>query len=86
MDNEWKKTSSMNYYFRKSDGRILGSAWHLVMNSTLWIAKVQADVFPVTNESEKILGHFIDEYSAMRAVERYWQIEENTLELGYPPG
>jgi hypothetical protein len=81
MDNAWKNTSSMNYYYRKNDGRIIGSAWHLVMNSTLWIAKVYADAVPFTNESEKVLGHFIDEKSAMHAVERYWQIEENTLEL-----
>ena len=79
--NKWKETAQMNYYYRESDGRVLGGAWHFVMNAAVWQAKIYADEFPFTNASEKFLGNFIDEISAKIAVENYWFKQNNTLEF-----
>jgi len=79
--NKWKETAQMNYYYRESDGRILGGAWHYVMNSTVWMGKIYEDEFPFTNASEKFLGNFINEQSAKKAVENYWSKQYNTLEF-----
>ncbi|NDB81603.1 MAG: hypothetical protein EB127_02455 [Alphaproteobacteria bacterium] len=78
--NKWKPTAHMHYYYRESDGRVLGSAWHYASNSAIWIAKIFEDEFPFTNASEKFLGNFVDEQSAKIAVENYWFKQSNTLE------
>lgn len=78
-DNKWYDASDMDYYYR-SDGRILGATWHYVLKSAVWSAKIYTDEFPFTNSSEKYLGHFIDQSSAKKAVENYWNKMQLTLE------
>lgn len=78
--NKWKLTSQMHYFYRESDGRVLGGAWHYPMNQAVWMSKIYEDEFPFTNASEKFLGNFIDEQSAKIAVENYWFKQSNTLE------
>lgn len=80
MMNKWKDASTMHYYYRESDGRVLGSAWFYPLNTVLWSSKIFEDEFPFTNASEKFLGNFISQASAKAAVENYWLKESNTLE------
>lgn len=70
----------MSYYFRESDGRIMGSAWHAALNTALYSAKIYSETFPFTNECEKYLGHFVTEGAAKRSVEEFWLKQSNTLE------
>lgn len=79
MINDWKHTNSMDYFYRKEDGRVLGAVWHKALDSSVWTSKIYTEDFPFTNESEKFLGHFIDEYSAKKSVELFWLKEYNTL-------
>jgi len=82
--NKWKPTNVMSYYYRESDGRVLGSVWHYALSTDVYSAKIFAEDFPFTNESEKYLGHFVDKRSAELAVEKFWLQQENTLEFTKP--
>jgi len=57
----------------------IGAVWHKALDSSVWTSKIYTEDFPFTNESEKFLGHFIDEYSAKKSVELFWLKEYNTL-------
>ena len=79
--NDWKETSNVKYYYRISDGKVLGAAWHYVTEpNSIWTAKIYAETFPFTNESEKFLGHFINESTARKAVENFWHKNLLTLD------
>lgn len=80
MDFKWKETLQMNYFYRESDGRILGAVWHYVSNSAIYSSKIFTEVFPFTNECEKFLGHYITESAAKQSVETYWMKQANTIE------
>ena len=77
---KWQDTNVMSYYYRESDGRIMGAAWHAALNSHLYSSKIYTETFPFTNESEKYLGHYINEGAAKKSVEKYWLQQSNTLE------
>ena len=79
--NKWKETPNMNYYYRESDGRILGSVWHYTMNSAVYSSKIFTETFPFTNECEKFLGHYITEDAAKQSVETFWLRQEKLLEM-----
>ena len=79
--NKWKETAAMNYYYRESDGRILGSVWHFAMNSAVYSSKIFTETFPFTNECEKFLGHYITEDAAKQSVETFWLRQEKLLEM-----
>lgn len=76
----WKtESSNVIHYYRELDGKILGSVWQYVNNNTLWISKILVDEFPFTNSSEKFIGHYINQESAKKSVEKFWKIQDNTL-------
>ena len=80
MSYNWRsETSTVKHYYRESDGKILGTVWQYVNNHIVWISKILEDEFPFTNSSEKFIGHYIDQTSACRSVERFWNIQDNTL-------
>lgn len=80
MKYNWREESNqVKYYYRTTDGRVLGSVWQFVGNNTIWISKILSEEFPFTNNSEKFIGHFIDQESARTSVERFWLIQDNTL-------
>ena len=79
--NKWKETAVMNYYYRESDGRILGSVWLFAMNSAVYTSKIFTETFPFTNECEKFLGHYITEDAAKQSVETFWLRQEKLLEM-----
>ena len=76
----WRDTPTMNYYYRESDGRIMGAAWHAALNANFYSSKIYTESFPFTNDCEKYIGHFIKEGDAKRSVEKYWLQQSNTLE------
>lgn len=76
----WKDESGqVKHFYRTLDGKILGTVWQYVNNNTIWISKILEDEFPFTNSSEKFLGHYIDQDSAKKSVEKFWQRQDNTL-------
>lgn len=77
---KWKETNTMDYYFRESDGRILGAVWHYALNIAVYSSKIFTETFPFTNECEKFLGHYIDKGAAKKSVESFWLRQANTLE------
>lgn len=79
MQVNWKDNQTVKYFYREDDGRILGSVWQYVNNNIVWCSKILVDEFPFTNESEKYLGHFINEGSAKKSIEEYWKLENNTV-------
>ena len=79
--NKWKPTNTMEYYYRESDGRILGAVWHFAMNSAVYSSKIFTETFPFTNEYEKFLGHYITEDAAKQSVETFWLRQEKLLEM-----
>jgi len=80
MSYNWRsETSTVKHYYRESDGKILGTVWQYVNNHIVWISKILEDEFPFTNSSEKFIGHYIDQTSACRSVERFWNIQDKTL-------
>ena len=86
MMNDWKETMHMDYYYRTSDGRILGAVWQYSMNSAIWASKIYSEEFPFTNASEKFLGNFISKITAKSSVENYWLQQLNTLEYSNESG
>ena len=80
MKYNWRaESSTVKHYYRESDGKILGTVWQYVNNHIVWTSKILEDEFPFTNSSEKFIGHYIDQASACHSVERFWNIQENTL-------
>lgn len=80
MKYSWRKgDSSVFYYYRDHDGRILGTVWQYVNNKTVWCSKILADEFPFTNSSEKHIGHYVGQIEAQKSIETYWLKEERTL-------
>jgi hypothetical protein len=77
---KWRETSNMNYYYRESDGRIMGASWHAALSTAFYSAKIYTETFPFTNDCEKYLGHYINEGAAKIAVEKFWLQQSNTLE------
>lgn len=79
MKYNWKENTTIKYYYREDDGKILGSVWQYVNNNIVWCSKILVDEFPFTNESEKHLGQFINEEFAKKSIEDYWKLEDNTV-------
>ena len=80
---KWQDTNAMSYYYRESDGRIMGAAWHAALNSHLYSSKIYTEAFPFTNDCEKYIGHYINEACAKIAVEEYWHKQSKTVEITY---
>ena len=80
---KWRETSNMNYYFRESDGRIMGASWHAALSTAFYSAKIYTETFPFTNDSERYIGHYINEGAAKKAVEEYWYKHSKTVEISY---
>lgn len=77
---KWRDTPTMNYYYRESDGRIMGAAWHAALNANFYSSKIYTETFPFTNDCEKFIGHYINEGDAKRSVEKYWLQQSNIIE------
>ncbi|NBO30012.1 MAG: hypothetical protein EBX47_12140 [Synechococcaceae bacterium WB8_1B_057] len=73
------ESKQVQHYYRKLDGKILGTVWQYINNNIVWVSKILDDEFPFTNQSEKFLGHYVSQDSAKKSVEKFWQIQDNTL-------
>ncbi len=80
MKYDWKdEDHKVKHYYRVSDGKILGTTWQYVNNTTVWCSKILDDQFPFTNESEKFLGRYVSKESAEQSIERFWNLHDNTV-------
>jgi hypothetical protein len=72
---QWRdhEQSNCSYYYRESDGRIVGQA-NQIVHTKIWLGKV----INVDNQ-EKLLGHYISEIHSKKAIENFWVIEDRTL-------
>ena len=77
---KWRETTNMNYYYRESDGRIMGASWHAALSTAFYSAKIYTETFPFTNDCEKYIGHYINEGAAKKAVEDFWLKQSNIIE------
>lgn len=76
----WREESSqVKHFYRKLDGKILGTVWQYVNNNIVWCSKIYVDEFPFTDASDKHLGRYVDQDSARKSVENFWQTEDNTF-------
>lgn len=79
MYNWCDESAQVKHYYRILDGKILGTVWQFVNNNIIWCGKILEDEFPFTDASEKYLGRFIDQDSAKKSVEKFWQRQDNTV-------
>jgi hypothetical protein len=72
---QWRDSelSNCSYYYKESDGRIVGQA-NQIVHTKIWLGKV----INVDNQ-EKLLGHYISELYSKKAIENFWLIEDRTL-------
>jgi hypothetical protein len=76
----WRDESSqVKHFYRLLDGKILGTVWQYVNNNIVWCSKILEDEFPFTDANEKYLGHFIDQDSAKKSVEKFWKRQDNIV-------
>jgi hypothetical protein len=76
MKRQWRCASTnIHYYHKVSDGLIVGRVYNLA-NTIIWSAKI-----PISSVEELILGEFIEMEFAKRAIEKYWDDKDRTLEV-----
>lgn len=76
---DWKPGTNIEYFYRNTDGKVLGAVWQVANQQTIWSSKIYEDKFPFTSDCEKYLGHFVSNERARYSVEKHWNIEDNTL-------
>lgn len=67
-----EKEFSQWVYYDDADGKIIGAVYKVGNSTTIWGAKVYADV-------EGVLGQYIDSDYAKRSVEYFWEVQSRTL-------
>lgn len=67
-----EKEHSQWVYYDDIDGKIIGSSYKFGNLNSIWGAKIYQD-------TEIVLGTYIDSDYARKAVETYWDIESRTL-------
>jgi hypothetical protein len=76
---DWQNDKSVSYYYRISDGKIMGAVWVQALQDVITLAKIYQDVIPYTDMNEQWLGRFVNSTHARQAVEQYWLKDSNTL-------
>jgi hypothetical protein len=72
---QWlEKEFSQWVYYDDQDGKIIGAVYKIGNSTGIWGAKVY-----LINNSDSVLGQYIDSDFARWAVERYWEIDSRTL-------
>lgn len=80
MKYDWRnEDNKVKHYYRTSDGKILGTVWQYVNNTTVWCSKILDDRFPFTNESEKFLGRYVSQEFAEKSIEKFWSLQDSTV-------
>ena len=69
-----EKEFSQWVYYDDQDGKIIGAVYKIVNQTGIWGSRIY-----LINNSEQILGQYVDSDFARRAVELYWEIDSRTL-------
>jgi hypothetical protein len=71
----WKECAhDTHLYYGTDDGRIVGQI-NPIAHTKIWVAKILTPVY----NNEHFLGQYITLDYAQKAVELYWNIQDNTL-------
>ena len=74
MMRRWQEfENSAQYYFDDLDGMIIGQIHKFGTSTHVYTATVKP------NNIDRILGQYISAVYAMKAIERYWEIEDRTM-------
>lgn len=72
---DWKETDQkVSYYFKTDIGLIIGQV-HNIAHTNIWTAKILLE-----DNQEKYIGQYVSHDFAKKSVERFWLLQENTLE------
>lgn len=72
---QWQeKEFSQWVHYDDQDGKIIGSVYKIGNSVGIWGAKVY-----LINNTETILGQYIDSVYAKKAVQLYWEIDSRTV-------
>lgn len=75
MNTKWTESTESHLYYQEHNGRIIGMAHRLGVSGPWYIAKVcehlSVEFTPI--------GNYIDLISAKNAVEKYWELQGNTI-------
>lgn len=78
MRRQWRCVDKNNhYYFQTHDGRIIGQVYNLAY-TIVWGAKI-----PVNATEELIIGQYIEQEYAKKAIEEYWDGKDRTFDVHY---
>ena len=69
-----EKEFSQWVYYDNQDGKIIGAVYKIGNQTGIWGSRIY-----LINNSEQILGQYVDSDFARRAVELYWEIDSRTL-------
>lgn len=76
MRRQWRCVDKNNhYYFQTHDGRIIGQVYNLAY-TIVWGAKI-----PVNATEELIIGQYIEQEYAKKAIEEYWEEKDRTFDV-----
>lgn len=76
MRRDWRYIEkNSHYYFQVHDGKVIGQAYNIAF-TIVWGAKI-----PINASEELILGQYIELEYAKRAIEKYWEEKDRTLEV-----
>lgn len=76
IEYSWKdQEHNSSYYYSEHDGMIHAHV-HNIVHTKIWIAKI-VKLNPYNQE--QLLGQYISQEHAKRAVERWFRVEEKTL-------
>jgi CTP:phosphocholine cytidylyltransferase-like protein len=69
-----EKEFSQWVYYDDQDGKIIGAVYKIGNSNSIWGGRVY-----LVNNTEKVMGQYIDSDYARKSVELYWEIDSRTL-------
>jgi CTP:phosphocholine cytidylyltransferase-like protein len=69
-----EKEFSQWVYYDDQDGKIIGAVYKIGNSNSIWGGKVY-----LVNNTEQVMGQYIDSDYARKSVELYWEIDSRTL-------
>jgi hypothetical protein len=69
-----EKEFSQWVYYDDQDGRIIGAVYKIGNSTGIWGGRVY-----LTDNTENVMGQYIDSDYARKSVELYWEIDSRTL-------
>lgn len=69
-----EKEFSQWVYYDDQDGKIIGAVYKIGNSTSIWGGRVY-----LVNNTEQVMGQYIDSDYARKSVELYWEIDSRTL-------